>query len=142
MLSIFDQGEARIERGGAQVLTIDESAYPREYGFVLRQLQRAASESDVRRFMEGEDQLLRDSISWGRQADYERREKERERAEKERESRRADRAERALSQALSRSIRQLHGLGQEPDAIAAALSLDVDEVRRVLAASDDGKGSA
>ena len=120
------------------MLTVDESAYPPEYGFVLRQLQRAASESDVRRFMEGEDQLLRDSISWGRQADYERREKERERAEKERESRRADRAERALS----RSIRQLHGLGQEPDAIAAALSLDVDEVRRVLAASDDGKGSA
>ena len=131
VLSIFDQGEARIDRGGAQVLTIDESAYPPEYGFVLRQLQRAASESDVRRFMEGEDQLLRDSISWGRQADYERREKERER-------RRADQAE----QALSRSIRQLRGLGQEPDAIAAALSLDVDEVRRVLDASDDGKGPA
>ena len=90
VLSIFDQGEARIERGGAQVLTIDESAYPREYGFVLRQLQRAASESDVRRFMEGEDQLLRDSISWGRQADYERR-------EKERESRRADRRTGALA---------------------------------------------
>ena len=151
VLSIFDQGDARIERGGAQVLTIDESAYPQEYGFVLRQLQRAASESDVRRFMEGEDQLLRDSISWGRQADYERREKERERAEKEREraekereraekereSRRADRAEKALS----RSIRQLRGLGQEPDAIAAALSVDVDEVRRALATSDDGAGS-
>ncbi|MYH29657.1 MAG: hypothetical protein F4137_12570 [Acidobacteria bacterium] len=42
------------------------------YGFVLRQLQRAAAESDVRRFMEGEDQLLRDAISWGKQADYER----------------------------------------------------------------------
>ena len=40
------------------------------------------------------------------------------------ESRRADRAERALSQALSRSIRQLHRLGQEPDAIARALSMD------------------
>ena len=149
VLSIFDQGESRIERGGAQVLTVDETAYPREYGFVLRQLQRAAAESEVRRFMEGEDQLLRDSISWGRQADYERRraeraekeqerekaEKEREKAEKERERRRADRAE----QALSRSIRQLRGLGQEPDAIAAALSIDVGEVRRVLAASDDGE---
>ena len=157
VLSIFDQGEARIERGGAQVLTIDESAYPSEYGFVLRQLQRAASESDVRRFMEGEDQLLRDSISWGRQADYERRRadrertgkereraakereraaKEHERAAKERESRRADRAERALR----RSVRHLRSLGQEPDAIAAALSIDPDEVRRVLAASDDGEG--
>ena len=173
VLSIFDQGDARIERGGAQVLTIDEAAYPPEYSFVLRQLQRAASESDVRRFMEGEDQLLRDSISWGRQADYERRradreragkereqagkereraekereraekereraEKERERAERERESRRADRAERALS----RSIRHLRRLGQEPDAIATALSVDVDEVRRVLAASDDGEPPA
>ena len=145
VLSIFDQGDARIDRGGAQVLTVDETAYPREYGFVLRQLQRAASESDVRRFMEGEDQLLRDSISWGRQTDYERRraereraEKERERAEKEREGRRADRAEKALS----RSIRHLRGLGQAPDAIAAALSIDVDEVRRVLAAADDGDRSA
>ena len=81
----------------------------------------------------------------GQQADYERREKERERAAKERE-RAAKERERAAKeraeQALSRSIRQLHGLGQEPDAIAAALSLDVDEVRPVLAASDDGKGSA
>ena len=125
VLSIFDQGEARIEQGGAQVLTIDESAYPREYAFVLRQLHRAASEAEVRRFMEGEDQLLRDSISWGRQAEHERREKERER-------RRADRAERALS----RSIRHLHGLGHEAAAIAEALSIGVDEVRRVLA--DDG----
>ena len=94
------------------------------YGFVLRQLQRAAAESDVRRFMEGEDQLLRDAISWGKQADYERR--------------RADRAEHALS----RSIRQLRGLGQEPGAIAVALSIDVDEVRHVLAASEDREGSA
>ena len=132
VLSIFDQGEARIEQGGAQVLTIDESAYPREYAFVLRQLHRAASEAEVRRFMEGEDQLLRDSISWGRQAEHERREKEREKAEKERERRRADRAERALS----RSIRHLHGLGHEAAAIAEALSIGVDEVRRVLA--DDG----
>ena len=105
--------------------------------------------------MEGEDQLLRDSISWGRQAEYERREKEheraekereraekeheraekeRERAEKERERRRAEQAE----QALSRSVRRLHGLGQDADAIAGALSLDVDEVRRVLADADDG----
>ena len=46
--------------------------------------------------------LLVGRISWGRQADSERR--------------RAERAE----QALSRPIRHLRGLGQEPDAIAAA----------------------
>ena len=79
---------------------------------------------------------LRDSISWGRQAEHERREKEREKAEKERERRRADRAERALS----RSIRHLHGLGHEAAAIAEALSIGVDEVRRVLA-GDGGQRS-
>ena len=166
VLSIFDQGGARIERVGAQVLNIDESAYPREYGFVLRQLQRAASEAEVRRFMEGEDQLLRDFISLGTQAEYERREKERERqradhekaekerekAEKEREKAEKEREkagrerERAgreqAEQALSRSIRHLHGLGQEADAIAAALSIDADEVWRVLADADGGEGSA
>ncbi len=159
VLSIFDQGAARIERAGAQVLTIDESAYPREYGFVLRQLQRAASEADVRRFMEGEDQLLRDFISWGTQAEYERQRAEREKAEKERERQRADherqRAEREKAekereraekeraeQALSRSIRHFHGLGQDADAIAAALSIDADKVRRVLADAEGGSGSA
>ena len=80
-------------------------------------------------------ELRPQELATPRQADYERR-------EKERESRRADRAERALSQALSRSIRQLHRLAQEPDAIARTLSMDVGEVRRVLAASEDRKGSA
>ena len=152
VLSIFDQGAARIERAGAQVLTIDESAYPREYGFVLRQLQRAASEAEVRRFMEGEDQLLRDFISLGTQAEYERQRAEQEKAEKERERQRADREraekerERAekerAEQALSRSIRHLHGLGQEVDEIAAALSIGADKVRRVPADADSGEGSA
>ena len=87
LLSIFDQGEAQVAGGGAHVLTIDESAYPREYGFVLRQLQRAAAQEDVRRFMDGEDQLLLDSVSWGMQAEH-----ERQRADAERQRARAGRA--------------------------------------------------
>ena len=89
--------------------------------------------------------MLRDSISWGRQAEHERREKEREkaekeheRAEKERERRRAEQAE----QALSRSIRHLRTLGHDADEIAGALSIDADDVRRVLADADSGGGSA
>ena len=46
----------------------------------------------------------------------------------EHHDRRAQRAERALAQA----IRRLHGLGQDAEAIAAALAVDEDEVRRVL----------
>ena len=123
ILSIFGQGEARIERGGAHVLTIDESEYPREYGFVLRQLHRAAVDEEVRRFMEGEDRLLLDSISWGMQAEYERQ--------------RAEQAERALS----RSIRHLHRLGQDAGEIARALSIGTQRVRQVLGAAEGGDRS-
>ncbi len=121
ILSIFDQGATPVARGGAHVLSIDESAYPQEYGFVLRQLQRAAAEEDVRRFMDGEDQLLLDSVSLGMQAEYERRRAER-----------AERQKAQAEQALSRSIRHLHSLGQDAEAIARALSLDPEQVRRVL----------
>ena len=47
VLSIFDQGEARIEHAPALMLTIDRSAYPAAYDFVPRRLHRAASETEV-----------------------------------------------------------------------------------------------
>ena len=60
-----------------------------------------------------------------------------QRAEQERQ--RAQRSERAGQQAeqerrllLTQAIRRLHGLGQDAEAIAAALAVDADEVRRVL----------
>ncbi len=64
---------------------------------------------------------------------------------KAQERQRAQRAERAQQQAekgqqqaeqerrllLAQAIRRLHGLGQDAEAIAAALAADADEVRRV-----------
>ena len=135
ILSIFDQGATPVARGGAHVLSIDESAYPQEYGFVLRQLQRAAAAEDVRRFMDGEDQLLLDSVSLGMQAEYERRRAERaerQKAQAERQKAQAEQEKAQAELALSRSIRQLHSLGQDAEAIARALSLDPEQVRRVL----------
>ncbi|MCY4377740.1 MAG: hypothetical protein OXC31_28625 [Spirochaetaceae bacterium] len=75
--------------------------------------------------MEGEDLLLRDSMLLARQVEH--------------HERRAEQAERAQQQAeqerrllLTQAIRRLHGLGQDAEAIAAALAVDADEVRRVL----------
>ena len=161
LLAIFDQGLAKGNgRGDAHVLTIAEEDYPAECAFVLRQLREAMAEDDVRRTMEGEDLLLRDSMLLARQVEHQERraaqereraeqerqqkEQERERAEQERERaeqerQRAQRAERAQQQAeqerrllLAQAIRRLHGLGQDVEAIAAALAVDADEVRRVL----------
>ena len=143
LLAIFDQGLVKGNgQGDAHVLMIEEGEYPAECAFVLRQLRAAMAEEDVRRSMEGEDLLLRDSMlmAWQvehhdrraqraereRQQERERAQQEREWAQQERE--RAQRAERALAQA----IRRLHGLGQDVETIAAALAVDADEVRRVL----------
>ena len=172
VLAIFDQGLVKGNgRGDAHVLRIEEGEYPEECGFVLRQLREAMATEEVRRTMEGEDLLLRDSILLARQVEHrdrlltqerrqvehqERRaEQERERAQRaeqraeqerqraEQERRRAEQARQQAEQArqraeqerrllLAQAIRRLHGLGQDAEAIAAALAVDADEVRRML----------
>ena len=133
-------------RRDAHVLTIEEGEYPAECGFVLRQLREAMAEEEVRRNMEGEDLLFRDSMLLARQVEHRDRLLAQERQQAEQERQRAQRAERAQQQAeqerrqaeqerrllLAQAIRHLHGLGQDAEAIAAALAVDADEVRRVL----------
>ena len=154
-------------RGDAHVLTIEEGEYPAECAFVLRQLREAMATEEVRRTMEGEDLLLRDSILLARQVEHRDRLLAQERRQVEhrdrlltQERQRAQRAEQAQQQAeqaqqqaeqerrqaeqerrqaeqerrllLAQAIRRLHGLGQDAEAIAAALAVDADEVRRAL----------
>ena len=182
VLAIFDQGLVKGNgRGDAHVLTIAEEEYPAECEIVLRQLREAMAKEEVRRNMQGEDLLLRDSILLARQVEYQERRAEQERQERERaeraqrqtererrqereraqraererrqEQERAQRAERAQQHAeqgrqqaeqerrhaeqerqllLAQAIRRLHDLGQDAEAIAAALAVDAAEVRRVL----------
>ena len=151
LLAIFDQGLVKGNgRGDAHVLTIEEGEYPAECDFVLRQLREAMATEEVRRTMEGEDLLLRDSILLARQVEHQERRAERAQQQAEQERQRAQRAEQARQQAeqarlqerqraeqerrllLAQAIRRLHGLGQDAEAIAAALAVDADEVRRVL----------
>ena len=152
VLAIFDQGLVKANgRDNAHVLSIAEADYPAECGFVLRQLRQAMAVEEVRRSMQGEDLLLRDSILWAQQVDHlerqadqerQRAEQERQRAEQEQhraeqEQHRAQRAEQERQRAellLAHAIRRLHGLGQDVEAIAQALSVDAKEVRRVLSA--------
>ncbi len=143
VLAIFDQELVKGNgRGDAHVLTIAEGEYPAECGFVLRQLREAMAKEEVRRNMQGEDLLLEDSILLAKQVDHLERQSERERQRAEQEGQRADqerqraqRAEQDRQQAessLVRAIRHLYGLGQEVDAIAAALAVDPERVRQVL----------
>ena len=103
--------------------------------------------------MEGEDLLLRDSMLLARQVEHHERRAEQERQRAQRAERAQQQAEQAQQQAeqaqqqaeqaqqqaeqerrllLAQAIRRLHGLGQDAEAIAAALAVDADEVRRVL----------
>ena len=99
---------------------------------MLRQLREAMAEDDVRRTMEGEDLLLRDSMLLARQVEH----RDRLLAQERQRAQRAERAQRQAEQErrllLAQAIRRLHGLGQDAEAIAAALAVDADEVRRLL----------
>ena len=132
-LAIFDQGRALAERDN-HVLAFEEGEYPARWGFVLRQLQRAMAEEEVRRYMDGEDLLLKDSILLAQRAEHERRRADRERQEKEQERQRADRERHEKEELLARAIRRLHGLGQDPEEIARTLAVDPERVRRALSA--------
>ena len=138
VLAIFDQGLVKGNgRGDAHVLTIEEEEYPAECAFVLRQLREAIAEEDVRRSMEGEDLLLRDSMLLAQQVEHqERRAEQAEQGQKRAEQgqKQAEHDRRQAEQRLTRAIRRLHGLGEDAEAIAAALSVDVEQVRRVLSA--------
>ena len=122
--------------------SIAEGEYPAECGFVLRQLREAMDEEEVRRNMQGEDLLLEDSILLAQQVDHRQRqaEQERQRAQgaeqdRQRAAQGQQRAEQDRQQAesrLARAIRHLHGLGQDVDAIAAALAVDPERVREAL----------
>ena len=137
---MFDQGQVASWRGDDHVLSVDESAYPEEGRLVLRRLHEAVAEEEVRRYMRGEDLLLRDTIVLSHQLDDERQraeqaderaeqehqraeqehqraeqerqwaEEERQRAEEERQ--RAEQERQRTAQQLARSVRHLHGLGQ------------------------------
>ena len=131
LLAIFDQGLVKGNgRGDAHVLTIEEGEYPAECAFVLQQLREAMAEEEVRRNMEGEDLLLRDSMLLAQQVEHH--EQRAQRAEQR--QKRAEQERQQAEQRLARAIRRLHGLGQNADAIAAALAVDVELVRRVLSA--------
>ena len=138
LLAIFDQGLVKGHgRGDAHVLTIEEAEYPAEWAFVLRQLREAMAQEEVRRNMEGEDLLLRDSMLLARQAEHHelRAAQERERAQRaEQAQQRAEQERQQAELRLARAIRRLHRLGQDADAIATALAVDVELVRRTLSA--------
>ena len=110
VLAIFDQDLVKGNgRGDAHVLTIAEEEYPAEYAFVLRQLREAIAEEEVRRTMEGEDLLLRDSMLLAQQVEHHERRAERaeqgqKRAEQERQQ------ERQARQQAETRIRELEAL--------------------------------
>ena len=133
LLAIFDQGLAKGNgRGDAHVLTIDEEEYPAECAFVLGRLREAMAEEEVRRSMEGEDLLFRDSMLLMRQVEHHERRAERAERARQQAEQAQQQAEQERRLLLAQAIRRLHGLGQDAEAIAAALAVDADEVRRVL----------
>ena len=154
-LTIFDQSRAVAAERDDHVLGMEEGEYPSRWNFVVRRLRGAMAEEQMRRYMVGEDLLLRDSIVLAQQVEYERQQAdqerqcaererqqadqerqcaERERQWKEHDQQRTERERQEKEQLLTRAVRGLHGLGESVEDIARALAVAPEEVRRVLSA--------
>ena len=104
-LAIFDQGLVPAWRGDNYVLSIDETTYPQGCGFVLRQLRGAIEQEEVRRYMRGEDLLLRDSVLSAEQVARAEQQTAEARRETARATERAERADERAEQAQRKTAR-------------------------------------
>ena len=137
-LAIFDQGLVPAWRGDNYVLSIDETTYPEDCGFVLRQLRGAIEREEVRRYMRGEDLLLRDSIRLSEQlaraeqkaaraerAEHETAQAQRETAEAQRETAEAQRetaeAQRETAEAQTETARAIERAEQAAERLARSI---------------------
>ena len=102
-LSIFDQGLAA--GGRPALLSVDESAYPAECRVMLWRLRQAAESEEMRRSMEAEELLLKDSIELSRQAEHERQRAEQERQRAQRAEDKAQEAEQQAQRAEQQAKR-------------------------------------
>ena len=87
------------------MLSIDETTYPQDCGFVLRQLRGAIEQEEVRRYMRGEDLLLRDSVLSAEQVARAEQQTAEARRETARATERAERADERAEQAQRKTAR-------------------------------------
>ncbi len=82
ILSIFDQ-KAKTTEGDGHILRINENDFPKEYRGIIRRLQKAVAEPEVRETMDLEDEIIEDLQNKERMVLIAEEKAEKERTEKE-----------------------------------------------------------
>ena len=130
LLSIFDQSR-KVERG--HFLRFDEAEYPEEYRRIVRRLQKAIAEPEIRETMELEDELLADLEDKEREVFEERaaREEAQAKAEKERIAKEEAQAKAEEAQAKAE---EAQAKAEEVQAKAEKAFKEVERLTRLLEA--------
>lgn len=132
VLQIFGQGTQELKQ---HLLNIEEANYPSEYGDVVRRLQKAVAEPDLRENMTIEDDILQEFSGMEREIEHLREsaeeadiraQKERQRAE-EADIRAEEERQRAHEEKLD-IARQLKAAGMEIQKIASMTQLPESEI--------------
>lgn len=153
LLSLFDQSSITNDR---HFLNIDESDVPKRYRPLLRRLQQAIAEPQVREVMDAEDELIEEFKDYQRiiaDKEIELTRKEIEISQKEEMISRKEEVisqkeemisqkEEVISQKeveleqsrqqLRVAVQHLHQTGQSPGQIAAMMGLSLEEVKQLL----------
>ena len=124
--------EVRRNMRGEDLLLRDSILLARQ---VEHQERRAEQERQERERAQRERRQERERAQRAQQqAEQRRQQAEQERRQADQERQQAEQERQQAELRLARAIRRLHGLGQDADSIAAALAVDVEQVRRVLSA--------
>ena len=133
LLSIFDQNN-QTERDSGHILRINENDFSKEYREVIRRLQKAIAEPDVRNTMDMEDEIIEELKDKERVILRERAEKEKERAAKEKfqERFKVERAEKEAERAEKEAERaEKEAERAEKEAERAEKEVALGEIERL-----------
>ena len=122
LLSIFDQTNKLYDK---HILEVDENDFPEKYRPIIRRLQKAHEEKDVRDVMEAEDYYLRNLEDYEREAA----EKERLLAEKEKAIKDKDKALTEKDKALTEKDKAL----TEKDKVLTDMKKELSKKDKIIA---------
>ena len=146
LLSLFDQSFIREDR---HLLSIEESEVPERYRALLRRLQQAVAEPEVREVMDAEDDLIEEFEDYQRmiaekerelfekeqrlsEKDQQLSEKDQELSEKDQELYEKDQDIKQRQEQIRRAAASLLKTGQSPGEIAAVLGIGLEELKALL----------
>lgn len=118
ILSLFDQENKGEDE---HIINIKESDYPKKYQPIIRRLLRAIADSDIRKKMDIEDEIIRDFQTMERIIE-----------DKKKEVEEKDEEIKEQHSSLVKSVIEFSKLGLSKEKISEVTNLTIDDIKKII----------